>query len=127
MSPGVTAVIFPHGPGRAVYNKALLAGGLSAAEQSAALETMAAAYADAGVSHYAAWVHETETALREDLEQCDYTVESSTRAMGMTLSHLHDPRPTLPAATLPWREYVRQIGLAHVLLAGANNRCDGDA
>jgi len=91
MSPGVTAAIFPHGPGRAVYNKALLAGGLSAAEQSAALETMAAAYADAGVPHYAAWVHETETALREDLEQCDYTVESSTRAMGMALSPPRSP------------------------------------
>lgn len=39
--PGVTAAIFPHGPERAVYNNALLAGGLSAAGRSVALETMA--------------------------------------------------------------------------------------
>ena len=94
-TPGLIAAIFPRGPERAVYNNALLDGGLSAAERSAALETMVAAYGDAGVTHYAAWVHESETALREDLEQRGYTVESSTRAMGMTLADLYDPRSTL--------------------------------
>lgn len=119
--PGVSAAIFPHGPERTVYNNALLAAGLSAAGRSAALATMAAAYTDAGVSHYAAWVHESDMEMRQDLERRGYTIDSSTRAMGMALSDLHDPRPTLPAGTLPWGEYVRQFGLPPGLLAGADH------
>lgn len=116
-APGVTGAIFPHGPERAVSNNALDAGGLPAAERSAALETMAAAYTDAGVPHYATRVRDTETALCGELVQRAYSVDSTMRVMGMPLSSLPLPGPELAAETLPWDEYARKFGLPSDFLA----------
>jgi ribosomal protein S18 acetylase RimI-like enzyme len=120
-APGVVAAVFPHEPERAVYNNALLLRGVGARERAAALEAMASAYADAGVQHYAAWVHEADAAMHDDLNRRGYTIDTSTRAMGMALSDLHLPRPDLEAATLPWAEYVRRFGLPDGLLATADH------
>lgn len=120
-APGVIAAVFPHEPERAVYNNAILMGDLDAAGRAAALETMAAAYAAAGVPHYAAWVPEPDAALRADLERRGYRIDSSTRAMGMALADLRHPRPALEAGPLPWTEYVRQFGLPAGFLAGADH------
>lgn len=118
--PGVVAAVFPHAPERAFYNNALLTGGPAATDRAAALEAMATAYAGAGVRHYAAWVHETDTALRADLTRRGYTVESAMRAMGMALKDLDQEQPALDAGVLPWPDYVRQFGLPAGFLADAD-------
>ena len=118
--PGVSIAIFPHEPERSVYNNALLAGGLAEAARAAALEAMAAAYAAAGVAHYAAWVHETDTAMRDDLPRRGYAFDSATRAMGLALADLHPPPPALQPESLPWPQYVRLFGLPGGLLANAD-------
>src|SRR5215211_7075518 len=55
--PGVAAAVFPNEPERAVYNNALLERDLAAGERADALDAMEAAYAAAGVTRFAAWVH----------------------------------------------------------------------
>src|SRR4051812_18037188 len=64
--PGVAAAVFPRGPERGVYNNALLERELDAAARAAALEAMEDAYATAGVTGFAAWVHESDEAMRSD-------------------------------------------------------------
>src|SRR5215211_9064149 len=57
-APGVAAAVFPREPERGVYNNALLTRDLAAAARADALDAMEAAYAAAGVAHFAAWVQE---------------------------------------------------------------------
>src|SRR5215470_16077281 len=66
--PGGAAAVFPAEPEGAVYNNALLQRDLGAGERSEALDAMEAAYAAAGISRFAAWVHESEPAMRGELE-----------------------------------------------------------
>ena len=120
-TPGVVAAIFPHDPERAVYNNAILTGGLTAGARATALEAMAAAYAAAGVQLYAAWVHETDTSMQADLERRGYAVDSSTRAMGMALADIIQERPQIAVSALAWDAYVRQFGLPPGLLAHADH------
>lgn len=120
-APGVVAAIFPHEPERLVYNNALLAQQLPSADRASALETMAAAYTDAGVPQFAAWVHATDAGMRDDLERRGYVLDSSTRMMGLSLAALRLPRPTLEAGGLPWDAYVHRFGLPPGLLAGADH------
>ena len=58
--PGVAAAVFPHEPERDVYNNALLEPDLGPGERSDALDAMEAVYAAAGITRFAAWVHETD-------------------------------------------------------------------
>jgi ribosomal protein S18 acetylase RimI-like enzyme len=119
-APGVAAAIFPHEPERAVYNNALLARQLPAAGRAHALETMAAAYTEAGIPHYAAWVHATDAPMRNDLERRGYTLDTSTRMMGMPLAGLCIPRSAIEFGSLAWGEYVPRFGLPPGLLAAAD-------
>jgi ribosomal protein S18 acetylase RimI-like enzyme len=119
-SPGVIAAVFPHEPERGVYNNALLERDLGVAERANALEAMAAAYADAGVRRFAAWVHEHDAAMRDDLERRGYTLDMSTRMMGMALGDIRLPRPEIELGLLDWGEYLRVFGLPLGLLAGAD-------
>lgn len=119
-SPGLAAAIFPVGPERAYYNNAVLQPALPAAGRAAALEAMAAAYAAAGVPRFAAWVHESDTAMRGDLEARGYTLDDSTRAMGMELNGIRLPRPQLELAPADWAEYLRIIGVPAGLLSGVD-------
>lgn len=119
-APGVIAAIFPHEPERSVYNNALLACGLTAASRAEALEAMAAAYTNAGVSHFAAWVHEADAAMRNDLERHGYVLDTSTRAMGIALDGFQQLRPEVELGSLAWGDYVRRFGLPPDLLAGAD-------
>ena len=57
--PGVAAAVFPMEPERAVYNNALLQRELTPAERADALDAMEATYSAAGVTRFAAWLHET--------------------------------------------------------------------
>src|SRR5215216_5833010 len=67
--PGVGIAVFPNEPERAVYNNAFLERDLTAAERADALDAMEAVYAAAGVTRFAAWVHESDAAMRTDLRR----------------------------------------------------------
>jgi ribosomal protein S18 acetylase RimI-like enzyme len=110
-TPGVASAVFPHEPERSVYNNALLERGLAAAERADALDAMEAAYAAAGVTRFAAWVHESDTAMRGDLQRRGYTLDMSTRAMGMALGDIRLPRPELELDSPDWIGYLRLLGL----------------
>jgi ribosomal protein S18 acetylase RimI-like enzyme len=119
--PGVTAAIFPNDPERTVYNNALLARGLAAAERLDALDAMEAAYAAAGVAHFAAWVHESDGAMRRDVERRGYVFDQSTRAMGMSLDDVRLPRPEVELGAPEWAEYLRTFGLPPGLLGNSDH------
>lgn len=121
--PGVATAVFPNGPERAVYNNALLERDLTAAERADALEAMEAVYAAAGVTRFAAWVHERDQAMRGDLERRGYRLDSWTRAMGMALDEIRLPRPQLDLGPSDWLEYLRILGIFGAppgLLSGAD-------
>jgi hypothetical protein len=114
--PGVTAAVFPHPPERAVYNNALLA-------PDADLDVMEAAYASASVDRFAAWVHESDEAMRAELAARGYTLDTTTRAMGMDLDDLRVPRPELALDPPEWPAYVtwlESVGVPPGLLARAD-------
>ena len=75
--PGVAAAVFRSGPERAVYDNALLQRGLAAGDRAKALDAMESVYAAAGVARFAAWVHESDEAMRRDLERRGYTLDTS--------------------------------------------------
>jgi len=109
--PGVTAAVFPDGPERAVYNNAVL-------ERAEAVGAMEAAYAEAAVDRFAAWVHEGDGSIRAELERRGYAVVETTRAMGMAV----DDIPVQPADAgvrrAGWAEYVQVADLPAGFLAG---------
>jgi hypothetical protein len=76
---GVTAAVFPQEPERSVYNTALLDRTPSAHERSSALDAMEGTYTEAGLTQFAAWVHESDRAMRADLERRG-TASTNTRA-----------------------------------------------
>jgi ribosomal protein S18 acetylase RimI-like enzyme len=119
--PGVAAAVFPSEPERSVYNNALLDRDLGPAERATAVTAMHAAYQSGGVDRYAAWVHESDWGMREELSGRGYTIVESTRTMGMAVE------PTAPPALeiepLGWDEYLEYLERVDVpacLLAGAD-------
>ena len=92
--PHVSVAVFADEPEQSIYNNAILGHGLAPAERSAALEAMEALYAAADISSFAAWVHETDRGMRDELTRRGYAVDTTTRAMGMSLddSHCRGPR-----------------------------------
>jgi len=119
-APGVAAAVFPDGPERAVYNNALFERELPAAGRADAVAAMEAAYAAAGVTRFAAWVHERDPAMRGGLERRGYTLDAATRAMGMSLHDLRRPRPEIDLAPPAWHESLRIAGVPPGLLGGAD-------
>jgi hypothetical protein len=119
--PGVAAAVFPNAPERAVYNNALLDRDLNAGERAAALDAMQAAYAAAGVDRFAAWVHDSDQAMRGDLERRGYTLDATTRAMGLALDDIGLPRPDLGLGPADWSDYLKTEGLPPDFLQGADH------
>jgi GNAT superfamily N-acetyltransferase len=122
-APGVASGVFPHPPERAVYNNALLERDLGPAERADALDAMEAAYASASVDRFAAWVHESDEAMRNVIEARGYAIAETTRAMGMKLSDVRLPRPELELAPPEWPAYLaylEAVGVPAGLLAGAD-------
>lgn len=119
-APGVAIAVFPNDPESSVYNNALLERDRAAAERAAALDALEAAYAAAGIEHFAAWVHETDEAMRCDVERRGYTLDTWTRAMGMALGDIRLPRPEVALGPSDWSEYLRIIGMPPTFLAGAD-------
>jgi ribosomal protein S18 acetylase RimI-like enzyme len=116
--PDVTVAVFPDEPERSIYNNSILERGLAPAERAAALEAMEELYAAAGVSRFAAWVHETDQPMREELRRRGYAVDTTTRAMGMPLDDISLPRSDIELATPEWSEHLRLIGVPSALLSG---------
>jgi GNAT superfamily N-acetyltransferase len=119
--PGVAAAVFPNEPERAVYNNALLGRDLGAGERAGALDAMEAVYDAAGVDRFAAWVHESDEPMRAELEQRGYTLDTTTRAMGMALDDIAVPRPQIPLRPARWLEYLMLTGLPLDFLSTANH------
>jgi ribosomal protein S18 acetylase RimI-like enzyme len=116
---GVAAAVFPHEPERSVYNNALVDRGLASGERAAALAAMEAAYAGAGVDHFAVWVHEGDHAMRAALEQRGYEIDTTTCAMGMALD-VRLPQPHVDLAPADWHEHLRIAEVPAGFLAGAD-------
>jgi len=111
--PGVTAAVFAEGPERAVYNNAVL-------ERADAIAAMEAAYAEAGVDRFAAWVHEGDSGLRAALERRGYAVVEGTQAMGMPLDGGVELPGDAEVGRAGWAEYLRVADLPAGLLAGVD-------
>ena len=111
--PGVTAAVFPTGQERAVFNNAVL-------ELVEALDAMEAAYAEGGVEHFAAWVHEGDSGLRADLERRGYAVVETTRAMGMALGDIPVSPVDAEVRRTGWSDYLRIADLPAGLLTGVD-------
>lgn len=118
--PGVAVAVFPNEPERSVYNNALLEPGLTAAERAEAVDALEAIYGGAGVEGYAAWVHESDAPMRDDLERRGYTLDEATRAMGMALDDIRVPRPQIELGPPDWYEYLRLVGVPAQFLAHAD-------
>ncbi len=119
--PGVAAAVFPEEPERAVYNNALLQRDLGPGERAGALDAMETAYSAAGLTRFAAWVHESDPAMRGELERRGYTLDTTTRAMGMALDDIRLPRPAIELGTADWLEYLSMEGLPPDFLAAADH------
>ena len=119
--PGVTVAVFPNPPERGVYNNALLDRDLGERARASALAALETSYTSADVAGFAAWAHATDLPLRGDLENRGYTVDTTTRAMSMSLDELRLPRPAIRLEPATWPEYLRAEGLPSTFLAGADH------
>jgi GNAT superfamily N-acetyltransferase len=66
-------------------------------------------------------VRERDEAMRHELEARGYTVDTSTRAMGMALDSIPVPRPDVELVRLDWDELLRVFEYPAGLLAGADH------
>lgn len=112
--PGVAAAVFAREPERAVYNNAVL-------ERPEAIDAMEAAYAEAGVDRFTAWVHEGDSALRAAIERRGYTVVETTRAMGTALDAVVPPRGEIEVSRAGWAEYLQVADLPAGLMTGVDS------
>ena len=117
---GVSAAVFPRSPEREIYNNALLDRDLAPPERGAAVDAMHAAYAAVGIDSYAAWVHESDHGMRTELAGRGYTVDESTRAMGISLDDISVAVPDLDLGPPDWAEVLRILGVPVGLLGGAD-------
>jgi ribosomal protein S18 acetylase RimI-like enzyme len=117
---GVAAAVFPHGPEREVYNNALFERGLPETRRRDAIDAMEAAYSAGRVSRFAAWVHESDVAMQQDLDRRGYRVVEATRAMAMELDRIRVSKPKLDLAPSDWAQYRRVGELPPGLLANVD-------
>jgi ribosomal protein S18 acetylase RimI-like enzyme len=118
---GVAAAVFPNDPERGVYNNALLERDLGTFERGDAVSAIEATYEAAGITRFAAWVHESDAAMRCTLERRGYKVDEVTRAMGMTLD-IRVRRPDIELGPADWSEHLRVAGVPRGFLSGADPR-----
>jgi ribosomal protein S18 acetylase RimI-like enzyme len=111
--PGVSAALFPEGPERAIYNNAVL-------ERPEAVGALEAAYAEAGIGGFAAWTHETDAPIRNELAGRGYAVVETTRAMGMSLEGAPPLPPDVELGPASWSDYLRVGDLLPGILAGVD-------
>jgi ribosomal protein S18 acetylase RimI-like enzyme len=120
--PGVSLDVFPTPPDRGIYNNALFERGLGASARREAIDATEVAYGRAGVERYAAWVHESDAPLIDDLLARGYRLNESTRAMAMRLDELPAARPAVDVIRIDWPEHLRLIEAPEGLLARLDTR-----
>jgi hypothetical protein len=113
--PGVAVAVFPSGFERDVYNNALLEPDATAD----AIDATEAEYAAAGVTRYAAWIRETDRALRAELERRGYVLDTTTLAMGRWLNDV--PVPWVRPEPVTWAEYLAADDLPAGFLRDADH------
>lgn len=118
--PGAAAAVFPDEPERRIYNNAVLERELASADPACAIAAVEETYAKADVGRFAVWAHETDVATRAELERWGYTIDESTRAMGMSLNDVRVPRPEIELGPADWDEHRRTLGLPSGLLEGVD-------
>jgi GNAT superfamily N-acetyltransferase len=118
--PGVAVGVFPEGPEREVFNNAIVEHGLTGAARSAAVDAAAEAYAGAGVTSYAVWVHESDAAMCDELTDRGFVHQETTWAMGRSLDDLPATGSGVDLAPDDWAEYLRILELPTGLLVGAD-------
>jgi hypothetical protein len=89
---GGAAAVFREEPERRMYNNALLDRDLGATERAMAVDAMQAAYSAEAIERYAAWVHGSDEGMRGELSARGFTINETTRAMGMSLDDIALPR-----------------------------------
>ena len=119
--PEVAVAVFPNEPERSIYNNAVFERDLTAGERATAIGAMEALYAAAGVTRFAAWVHESDRAMHEELEARGYTLDTSTRAMGMSLHDFRLPRSEIDFGPADLADGLRLFALPPDLLEGADH------
>ena len=110
-APGIAAAVFPDAPERDIYNNALV-------ERPDALDEVESIYAAAGVTRFAAWVHDADDATRTAVATRGYGFDSSTRAMAMPLTDLRPAALRIDVAPIDWSEHLTMFELSPALLAG---------
>jgi ribosomal protein S18 acetylase RimI-like enzyme len=106
----VTIAVFPSPPERVFYNNSLLGRGLDHGRADAAIRLLEDVYVGAGVDGYAVWAHESEAASIACLDARNYHVDTTTRAMAMSLDAIGAPEPYPNITSVDWRQYVRVLG-----------------
>ncbi len=119
-APGAAIAMFPAGPERIFYNNAVLARDLDGPRAGEAAAAVVRAYEDAGVDRYAIWAHESEKSAIAEMRRRDFRVDTTTRAMAMSLNDIAVPPPDVELAPPEWDEYLRIIEVPVGLLAGVD-------
>jgi ribosomal protein S18 acetylase RimI-like enzyme len=112
--PGAAIGVFPTPPERAVYNNTVLARDLDGSRSADAVSTIEQVYAAVEIERYAIWAHESEEASIAELERRGYHVDTSTRAMAMSLEAILVPRPQLELGPPAWHEYLELLTILGV-------------
>ena len=76
---------------------------------------MESAYESAGIVRFAAWAHESDEELSAALLARGYSLEESTRVMGMSLDELDRSRPAIELGPPTWSVYLGLLGLPDLL------------
>lgn len=118
--PGAVVAEFPTGPERLFYNNAVLARDLDESRVREAAGAIIRAYENAGIDRYAVWAHESEQAANAEMTHRGFRVDTTTRAMAMSLDEIAVPRPELELGPSDWNEYLRIIEVPGELLAGVD-------
>jgi ribosomal protein S18 acetylase RimI-like enzyme len=116
---GVVAV-FPAGPERAFYNNAVLGRGLNESQAREAAAEIVATYEGAAVDRYAIWAHESEDPAIAEMAGRGFAVDTTTRAMAMSLDEIAVPYPDVELGPPDWEEYLRIIEVPEGTLAGVD-------
>ena len=72
-------------------------------------------------TRFAAWVHESDPAMRAELERRGYTLDTTTRAMGMALDEIAVPRPRIDLGPADWLDYLTMDGLPPISSSTADH------
>lgn len=117
---GCAVAVFPAGPERLFYNNAVLTRGLDRNDAGEAVDEIVAAYKGADVDRYAVWAHESEEAAIAEMAGRGLHLDTTTRAMAMSLDEIALPLPDVELGPSDWYEYLRIIEVPDGTLAGVD-------